>query len=130
MSTRKPRSTAITPALREKARRRRHSSAEQTRAGDVPRYKRNDLRPRLELVDVPIETLRVAGRRIHRHDEAHVAGIVGSVEGCCQVNRAKSKAPYPARNQAAAAAQTDAASTRKRRRVGLLIRWRWMLNVL
>ena len=41
---------------------------------------------------------------------------------CFQVNRAKSKAPYPARNRATAAAHTVAASARKRRRVGLLIR--------
>ena len=48
----------------------------------------------------------------------------------CQVNSAKSAAPYPARNQATAAAHVASASARKRRRVGLLIRWRWMLNVL
>jgi DNA modification methylase len=79
MSTRKPRSTAITAALKLKARQRRQSSAEQTRVGDGPHSKRNDLRPRLELVDVPIVTLRGARRRIHRHDEAHVAEIIGSL---------------------------------------------------
>lgn len=79
MSTRKPRSTAITAALKLKARQRRQSSAEQTRVGDGPHSKRNYLRPRLELVDVPLVTLRGARRRIHRHDEAHVAEIMGSL---------------------------------------------------
>lgn len=40
------------------------------------------------------------------------------------------KAPYPAATQATAAAHATSASARQRRRVGLLIRWRWMLKVL
>jgi len=80
MSTRKPRSNALTPALKIKARQRREASAEQTQAGDRPRARRNDLRPRLELVDLPIATLRAARRRIHKLDEAHVTDIVGSLE--------------------------------------------------
>jgi len=42
----------------------------------------------------------------------------------CQGNFAKSKSALPVSIQAAAA------SARKRRREGLLIRWRWMLKVL
>ena len=41
---------------------------------------------------------------------------------CCQDGSAKPRNPLPSRVQATAAAQTDAASARKRRRVGLLIR--------
>ena len=80
MRAEKPSSKSITPALKVKARQRRQANAEHARAGDRPRYKRNDLRPKLELVDVPIAALRSARRRIHKRDEAHVAGIMASLE--------------------------------------------------
>ena len=59
-----------------------------------------------------------------------VAANTPSTRGRCRDNEAGLRSALPCRNQATAAAQAVAASARMRRRVALLIRWRWMLNVL
>lgn len=80
MSNRKPRPAVLTPALKAKGRRRREAHTDHARAADSPRFRRNDLRPTLELVEVPIATLRAAKRRVHKHDEAHILDLSRSLE--------------------------------------------------
>ena len=69
--------------FKNKSRRRRqrqHRSAEAEGARTrTPR--RNDLRPRLRMLDVPVAELRGAKRRIHKRDEAHVLAVMASIEG-------------------------------------------------
>lgn len=65
-------------ARRRREGERRSAEAEEVRAR-APR--RNDLRPRLRMVDIPLAELRGAKRRIHKNDEAHVVEIMASFEG-------------------------------------------------
>ncbi len=73
--------------FKKRARRRRageHSSAEAEQARSrAPR--RNDLRPPLHMMDVPILELRGAKRQIHKKDEAHVTEVMTSFQayGVC-----------------------------------------------
>lgn len=75
------------------------------------------------------DRLRAAGidlaRTIHDLD-----GYLSDRTGAVRLTAPSRKPPYHARNQATAAAHAVAASARKRRSVGLLIRCRWMLKVL
>ena len=59
-----------------------------------------------------------------------VAANPPSTRGRCQDNGAGLRSALPCRNQATAAAHAASASARKRRSVGLLIKWRWSLKVL
>lgn len=68
-----------TAALKARARRRREANAEQNRTSNDPRYIRNDLLPKIDLVDVAIATLRSARRRLHKSNEAHITGIKKSI---------------------------------------------------
>lgn len=56
----------------------RSAEAEGVRARS---QRRNDLRPRLRMFDIPIAELRGAKRRIHKQDEAHVIEVMTSFEG-------------------------------------------------
>src|SRR5690349_312363 len=77
----KPAQSRLTEALAGKARRRRstNSRAHQAseRATGAPR--RNDLRPTLELVDIPLDQLHAPARAVRKLDPAHVADVAANI---------------------------------------------------
>ncbi len=65
--------------LKDKSRRRRDTLDDLAAPAAAPRARRNDLRPTLELVEVPINVLRYPARRLTKVDPALVAEVAGSI---------------------------------------------------
>lgn len=68
--------------LRDRSRARRERQARTAQAMDRCRTHpaRNDLRPELKIVDLPLDALRQPRSRLHRDNEAHVLEVMANIE--------------------------------------------------
>jgi DNA modification methylase len=65
--------------LKGKSRRRREDLARLAAPAAAPRALRNDIRPLLEIVDLPLESLRSPSRKVRGGDPAHVREIAATI---------------------------------------------------
>jgi len=65
--------------LKGKSRRRREDLARLAAPAAAPRALRNDIRPLLEIVDLPLESLRSPARKVRARDPAHVREVAGTI---------------------------------------------------
>ncbi len=70
---------ALVEGLRARSRRRRETLARSAEADRPGRPARNDLAPRLEWVERPVEALRPPARNVRPTDPAHVRAIANSI---------------------------------------------------
>jgi DNA modification methylase len=69
----------LTEQLKVKSRRRRDDLARLAAPSAVARLRRNDLAPALEVVEVPLDELRLPKRKVRDSDPAHVRDVAGSI---------------------------------------------------
>ena len=69
----------LTEKLKTRGRRRRESLVRSAAASAAPRPQRNDILPALEVVDIPLDDLRLPGRKVRGSDPAHVRNVAGSI---------------------------------------------------
>jgi DNA modification methylase len=69
----------LTEQLKVKSRRRRDDLARLAALSATARPQRNDLAPALEIVDIPLEDLRLPRRKVRDSDPAHVRDVAGSI---------------------------------------------------
>ncbi len=69
----------LTEELKVKSRRRRDHLARLAALPATARPRRNDLAPALEVVDIPLEELRLPRRKVRDNDPAHVREVAGSI---------------------------------------------------
>jgi ParB-like chromosome segregation protein Spo0J len=70
---------SFTDQLKTKSRRRREGLARLAALSAVARRQRNDVLPRLELVDILLDELRLPTRKVRDSDPAHVRDVAGSI---------------------------------------------------
>ena len=70
---------AIQRQLQWKSRRRRENLRELAKASAAPHARRNDPLPRLELVSIGLDDLKLAARKIRKCTPAHVRELMGSI---------------------------------------------------
>ena len=70
---------SLSQHLKAKSRRRRENLVRLAAAAARPR--RNDMLPALEVVDVPLDDLRLPGRKVRVSDPAHVREVASSISG-------------------------------------------------
>jgi ParB-like chromosome segregation protein Spo0J len=69
----------LTEHLKAKGRRRRANQTRLAAASAEVRLQRNDILPALELVEVPLDDLRLPTRKVRSSDPAHVREVAGSI---------------------------------------------------
>jgi hypothetical protein len=80
-----PRSSPLSPTpsfvehLKRKSRRRRRDLADLAEAEAAQRMLRNDLLPRLELANVPLDMLKMPAREVRKLQPAHVQQIANAI---------------------------------------------------
>ena len=70
---------SLTNQLKGKGRNRRESLTRLARPGASARAPRNDVLPQLDLVYIPLDELRMPGRKIRKSDPAHVREVAGTI---------------------------------------------------
>ncbi len=65
--------------LKGKSRRRREDLARLAASGAAPRALRNDVRPLLVIVDLPLDELRSPARKVRKIDPAHVREVAATI---------------------------------------------------
>ena len=65
--------------LKAKSRRRREDLARLAAPAAAARPLRNDVLPQLEIVDLPLESLRSPARKVRARDPAHVREVAGTI---------------------------------------------------
>jgi DNA modification methylase len=73
------REKSLTEQLKGKNRRRREGLARLAEPGASARAMRNDVLPKLDLVNIPLDELRMPGRKIRKSDQAHVREVAGTI---------------------------------------------------
>ena len=69
----------LTEQLKGKSRRRREGLARLAAPAGSTHVRRNDVRPKLELVEIVLDELRLPARKIRAIEPAHVREVAGSI---------------------------------------------------
>ena len=70
---------SLTDQLKGKSRHRRDGFKRLAAPSAAAQSRRNDILPTLALVDIPLDELRLPGRKVRRSDPAHVRALAGSI---------------------------------------------------